>query len=306
MIPRSEIGDAKTIKAIWAFKRKRLPDGSLLKHKARLNAHGGMQVYGENYWDTYAPVVNWISIRMMLTLSVIHELYTTSIDFTLTFPQAEVDTTIYMEIPLGCEVPEEEYVCLLLKNLYGLRQVSKTFYEYLRDTLTVPELEDGNGLGFKQSFIDPCVFYRNGVILISWVDDCLIFTKNQKLALELIEGLQKIFVLTEEDDVSAYLGVQLKINESTSRMRGVTLAQLYLIERVIQELGSAIKDANVKDTPAVYKEILYKDENRPNRKQDWNYRSLIKMLNQLDQIYCLQYINALDFLPILNYCMKEH
>ena len=75
LIPRSEIGDAKTIKAIRAFRRKRQPDGSLLKHKACLNAHGGMQVYGENYWDTYASVVNWISMRMMLTLSVIHELY---------------------------------------------------------------------------------------------------------------------------------------------------------------------------------------------------------------------------------------
>ena len=61
----------------------------------------------------------------------------------------------------------------------------------------------------------------------------------------------------------------------------MTLAQPYHIERIIQELGSAVKDANVKDTPAVYKEILHKDENGPNRKQDWNYRSLIGMLNYL-------------------------
>jgi hypothetical protein len=278
LVPRSAIGDAKTIKAIWAFKRKRRPDGSLMKHKARLNAHGGMQVYGENYWDTYAPVVNWISIRMMLTLSVIHDLYTTSIDFTLAFPQAEVDTTIYMEVPIGCEVPEGDYVCLLLKNLYGLRQASKTFYEYLRDTLTAPATEDGNGLGFKQSLIDPCVFYKNGVILISWVDDCLIFAKNQELAQDLIQGLQKTFVLTEEDDVSAYLGVQLKMDEATDT---VTLSQPYLIERIIQELGLAVTDANVKDTPAVYKEILHRDEDGPDRKQSWNYRSLIGMLNYL-------------------------
>ena len=53
-----DIGNPKPIKAIWSFKRKHRPDGSLLKHKARLNAHGGMQIYGENYWDVYAPVVN--------------------------------------------------------------------------------------------------------------------------------------------------------------------------------------------------------------------------------------------------------
>ena len=32
---------AKIIMAIWSFKRKRLPDGTLLKHKARLCAHSG-------------------------------------------------------------------------------------------------------------------------------------------------------------------------------------------------------------------------------------------------------------------------
>ena len=39
---RHTIGDAKTVKAVWTFKRKRRPDGSLLKHKVRLCVHGGM------------------------------------------------------------------------------------------------------------------------------------------------------------------------------------------------------------------------------------------------------------------------
>ena len=62
---------AKTILAIWSYKRKRLPDGSISKYKARLCAHGGMQRWGENYWETYAPVVNWISIRVLFILSLI-------------------------------------------------------------------------------------------------------------------------------------------------------------------------------------------------------------------------------------------
>ena len=82
LVKREDIGGAKTIKAIWSLKRKHRPDGSLLKHKARINAHGRMQEYGDAFWDTYAPVVNLISIRMMLTLAIIHQLYTTSIDFT--------------------------------------------------------------------------------------------------------------------------------------------------------------------------------------------------------------------------------
>ncbi|KAL7460959.1 hypothetical protein ACHAXS_001393 [Conticribra weissflogii] len=42
----------KPIQAIWSFKQKRFPDGSLNKHKARLCAHGGMQQWGVNYWET--------------------------------------------------------------------------------------------------------------------------------------------------------------------------------------------------------------------------------------------------------------
>jgi len=276
LVKRSSIGKASTVKAIWAFKRKRRPDGSLLKHKARLNAHGGMQVYGENYWDTYAPVVNWISIRMMLTLSIIHNLYTTSIDFTLAFPQAEVETTIYMEVPLGCEVPEGDYVCQLLKNLYGLKQAARTWFECLRDSLIASK--NNGGYGFRQSAIDPCIFFRDGVILISWVDDCLIFAKSKELADELITELQSKFSLTEEDDVSAYLGVQVKIDTENDT---ISLTQPYLIQRIIDALGTAVKDANIKSTPSVYKEILHKDEDGPDRKQSWNYRSVIGMLNYL-------------------------
>ena len=276
LVPRSKIGKAKTVKAIWAFKRKRRPDGSILKHKARLNAHGGMQVYGETYWDTYAPVVNWISIRMMLTLAVIHNLYTTSIDFTLAFPQADVDATIYMEVPIGCTVPEGDYVCLLKKNLYGLKQAAKTWYEHLRDTLVLDEIK--GGYGFEQSKIDPCIFFKQGVILIIWVDDCLIFGRNKDLVDEVIKKLHDKFSLTEEGDVSAYLGVQVNIDPVSDN---ISLTQPYLIQRIIDEMGDAITEANVKGTPSVYKEILHKDTDGPDRKQSWNYRSVIGMLNYL-------------------------
>ena len=276
LVKRSEIGNASTIKAIWSFKRKRRPDGSLIKHKARLCAHGGMKIYGENYWDTYAPVVNWISIRMMLTLSVIHKLYTTSIDFTLAFPQADTDVDIYMEIPIGCEVPEGDFVCHLLKNLYGLKQAARTWFEYLRDTLIAPE-EEG-GYGFKKSLKDPCIFYKDGITVITWVDDCLIFSETKGLADEIIKDLRQTFTLTEEDDVSAYLGVETNMDDEKGE---VTMTQPFLIDRIIDLLGDAVKDANIKATPAVYKEYLTKDEDGPIRKQEWNYRSAIGMLNYL-------------------------
>ena len=100
-----------------------------------------------------------------------------------------------MGVPLGCKVPEGDYVCLLLKNLYGLRQAAKMWFEHLRDSL-IAERSEG-GYGFKQNAIDPCIFYREGIILISWVDDCLIFSTKKTLADEVIADLQASFSLTE-------------------------------------------------------------------------------------------------------------
>jgi hypothetical protein len=61
----------KTILSIWSFKKKRYPDGTLNKHKVQFCAHGGMQTWGQNYWETYAPVVNWSSVRILLAIAKI-------------------------------------------------------------------------------------------------------------------------------------------------------------------------------------------------------------------------------------------
>ena len=94
----------KTIQEIWSFKRKRFPDGTLNKHKACLCAHGGMQQWGVNYWETYAPVVNWISARFLLILSKLAGLESRTIYFVLAFPKADLDVPVYMELTIGMEV----------------------------------------------------------------------------------------------------------------------------------------------------------------------------------------------------------
>ena len=90
--------------------------------------------------------------------------------------------------------------------------------------------------------------------------------------------MQSQFTLTEEEDVSAYLGIQMKWDEEKGE---VTMSQPFLIQRILDLLGDAVTDANTKSTPAVYKEILSKDTDGPERKQPWKYRSAIGMLNYL-------------------------
>ena len=89
----------KSMMSMWAFKRKSLPSGELLNHKARLCAHGGQQKWGANCWETYAPVQDWASVRLLLALSRIFGLESKSIDFVLAFTQVVLETEVHMETP---------------------------------------------------------------------------------------------------------------------------------------------------------------------------------------------------------------
>ena len=152
---RVRIGkNKKVIKAIWSFKRKRLPDGTYLKHKARLCAHGGTQIAGEHYWDTYSPVVQWMTLRFLMTVSQVLGLSSHSTDFTLAYTQEPIDIDIYLELPGGFKIEREDKIKFMLqlkKNLYGLKQAGLSWFETLWDHLLKQ--------GFTQSASDPCLFH---------------------------------------------------------------------------------------------------------------------------------------------------
>jgi hypothetical protein len=50
-------------------------------------------------------------VRLLLTLALIHGWYTHQIDFILAFPQADTNTTLYMELPKQYKVYEGALRC---------------------------------------------------------------------------------------------------------------------------------------------------------------------------------------------------
>jgi hypothetical protein len=129
-----------------------------------------------DYWDTYAPVVTWASVRLLLIVAKIHGLHSKSIDFVLAFPQADLDLPVYMELPAGVnpiDVSDENrrrYVLKLNKSLYGLKQAGYNWFEKLKEGLITRD--------FIQSQVDKCVFFRKDCIILTYVDDCIILGKN--------------------------------------------------------------------------------------------------------------------------------
>jgi hypothetical protein len=79
----------------------------------------------------------------------------------MAYPQANIEMDMYMGLPLGIEVAHgnsKDYVLKLLKNLYGQKQAGRVWNEHLVEKL--------RSIGFSQSFVDECVFYREDVIFI--------------------------------------------------------------------------------------------------------------------------------------------
>ena len=114
-----------------------------------------------------------------------------------------------MEFPAGVEYPDgsrKQYVLKLNKNLYGLKKAAHNWFQMLSEGLQHEKL------GFKPSEIDPCVFIRKDAIILTWVDDCIIFSKDLSVISNIVDLLKQYFdVELEEDinggDVSRYLGM---------------------------------------------------------------------------------------------------
>ena len=220
--------------------------------------------------------MNWISVRFLLVLSQIAGLESQAIDFVLAFPQADLDVPVYMELPLGMELPpsfgpSKSNVLLLKKSLYGLKQASLNWYDMLANAL--------RDRGFKEAS-DPCVFLRHDMIVLTYVDDCILLSPKKETIDAFILSLKngpENFVFTDEGSMEKYLGVDIQKLQDGS---GFTLSQPHLIERILQAAEIDLRMTNDRSVPAVGP-LLSRDENGPERKHDWNYRTLTGMLGYL-------------------------
>jgi hypothetical protein len=183
----------KILDSVWAMKRKRdLVTREVYKHKARLNVHGGQQQFGVNYFETYSPVVTWFSLRTTLTLSLLYDWHTRQIDFILAYPQAPIEFDMYMELPKGIEMKDgnrKTHVLKLLKNLYGQKQAGRVWNQHLVKGLL--------SIGFQQSEIDECVFYRSQTIFVVYVDDGIFASPSSREIDQVINDLRKVGLMSK-------------------------------------------------------------------------------------------------------------
>jgi hypothetical protein len=144
--------DTRIITSTWAMKKK--ASGT---YRAWLNAQGFEQVDGQHYDKTQiaSPVVNAITVRMVLTLICMARWCTMLLDVKGAFLCGNLENgeKIYMEVSQGFErFYAKNTVLLLLKTIYGLKQAALAFWREL--------LKAFRHMEYGRSKADPCLYFR--------------------------------------------------------------------------------------------------------------------------------------------------
>jgi transposase InsO family protein len=217
----------------WVFRVKKNAGGEIEKWKARLVARGFSQVYGVDYFETFAPVARLASIRSILAIAARNGWPIDMFDFNSAFLNGELDANeeIFMEQPPDYETAERRtHVCQLLKTIYGLKQAGRRWYETL-----CRGLEE---IGFVRCQTDPAVFsLRSGTnlaVLAIHVDDST-FTATSRLFLDKTKSkIAKKFKITDLGPISWLLGVSIRRNEIE---RTISLSQTAYIDSILRRFN---------------------------------------------------------------------
>ncbi|GJZ25913.1 ribonuclease H-like domain-containing protein [Tanacetum coccineum] len=153
-----------------AFKHKYHADGSLSRYKARLVSNGRIQQQGIDCDETFSPVVKPATICTILSLDVSHAWPIHQLDVKNAFLHGHLFETVYMHQPPGfMDLAHPNYVCLLQKSLYGLKQASRAYFQRFSSYAI--------RVGFIHSKTDSSLFvYQQGIetaYLLLYVDDSL-------------------------------------------------------------------------------------------------------------------------------------
>ena len=223
LVPRPK--GRKVIKNRWVYARKH--DG---RYKARLVAKGFTQVWGEDYHETFSPVARFESLRYMFAHAALEDWEMDSMDVKTAFLNGDLDEEIYMEQPEGWVVPgKEDWVCLLKKAIYGLKQASRQWNAKIHKSL----LE----IGFTRTYSDAGVYVYSRetgdhtCIVILYVDDLLLMGDSKPFIEEVKRKLKLEYQMTDLGPVERFLGLRIRRER---RKRQIFVDQAEYIQTVLE------------------------------------------------------------------------
>lgn len=222
--------NVKLIDSKWVFTKKYVNNNSVCK--ARLVAKGFQQV-GE-FDDIYSPVVKLQTLRILLSVSVHRKYDIHQMDVKGAFLYGEMKENVYLKSPPGVHV-KSGFALKLRKALYGLKKSPKYWYEKFSKLM--------KEYGFIRSENDYCLYIRDNLYVLLFVDDLLILSNNMSDVKLLKQFLCSNFKMKDLGSNNLkYLGITI-VKEGNN----LFIDQRDYLECVLKRFG--MTDCRAVDTP---------------------------------------------------------
>ena len=146
---------------------------------------------GTDFEDTFAPVSQLLSMRVLLSHALAEGLTLHHLDVSTAFLASHIDPkfNIFVELPERFAGPDGERFARLNKSLYGLKQAAHDWFQ-LQEKFIL-----GFDSGFVKSKSEPCMYYnrseRRTCIVLVYVDDYLVATDDEEYFQSFLESFKE-------------------------------------------------------------------------------------------------------------------
>ena len=212
----------------WVHRIKYNADGTIERHKSRLVGCGNRQVAGEDYDETFAPVVKMTTVRSLLSLVAAKGWEVHQMDVHNAFLHGDLEEEVYMRLPQGFTHPDPRKVCRLRKAIYGLKQAPRCWFAKLSTALVK--------FGFVQAYSDYSLFtYTKGskeVRVLIYVDDLVLASNDMQLLTKFKTYLGECFRMKDLGKLKYFLGIEV-----ARAADGIFLSQRKYALDIIKDCG---------------------------------------------------------------------
>ncbi|KAI0995900.1 hypothetical protein K3495_g12281 [Podosphaera aphanis] len=250
----------KLISSRWVLMNKFNADGSIARKKARIVGKGYEKQYGIDYFETFATVIRYATLRAIFSYAAIHDFELDHLDIDTAFLNPTLKEPNFLRIPEYFHLlkpwirgVEHKYHLKLNEALYGLKQSPPEWFIEVRRFF--------NEIWFTPGDSNPNLFIsspmgekRERVYILLFVDYLLIAGR-RSLVDELKFKIMKNWRCKNLGLVEIFVDFQVKRNRASCSL---TTYQEFYVKKLLELLG--MKNCNGVTTPLTPGTVLKENE----------------------------------------------
>lgn len=225
MVPRPDV-HTRVFPSKFVLKVKRSSDGTIERYKARLVLLGNLQRPEVDYFETYAPVVDFAAVRIAIVIAMRTQMDIHHLDVKCAFLNGDLEEHIYMQLPTEF-ASGDNLVCKLRRSIYGLKQAPRAWNRKLT--------KDLSALGYVPFHHAECIFARNRdgvrVLLLIYVDDFLVMVSPRTAMQRVKDEISSLYEIKDLGIAQYFLGIKIHRRKDGSILLSQEQYVLSLLER---------------------------------------------------------------------------